>query len=101
MYPPEFNQSRSVVMFTYTIKIEGVCSYMACVIDYPANTKKASFPGLPRFLFFGLCSVYTEAEEREKGGRSGLIHHVCDVRWTRGGCENDVRGRGRYSNMYE
>jgi len=35
-----------------------------------------------------------EAEEREKRGRPGLIHHVSDVRWTRGGRENDVRGRG-------
>ena len=44
---------------------------------------------------------FAEAEEREKQGRPGLIHHVCDVRWTRGGHENDIRGRGRYSNMYE
>ena len=35
-----------------------------------------------------------EAEEREKWGRPGLIHHVSDVRWTQGGRENDVRGRG-------
>ena len=48
--------------------------------------KVASFPGLPRFLFFGLRSVsYTEAEEREKRGRPGFIYHVRDVRWTRGG----------------
>ena len=46
----------------------------------------ASFPGLPRFLFFGLRSVlYTEAEEREKRGRPGNTYHVNDVRWTRGG----------------
>jgi len=46
----------------------------------------ASFPGLPRFLFFGLRSVqYTEVEEREKRGRSGNTYHVNDVRWTRGG----------------
>ena len=35
-----------------------------------------------------------EAEELEKRGRPGLIHHVSDVRWTRGGRKNDVRGRG-------
>ena len=38
-----------------------------------------------------------EAEEREKRGRPGLIHHLSDVRWTRGGHENDVNdimGRG-------
>jgi len=51
----------------------------------------ASFPGLPRFLFFGLRSVqYTEAEEREKRGRPDLIYHVRDV----GGREVDVGGRG-------
>ena len=33
------------------------------------------------------------AEEREKRGRPGLIHHVSDVRWTRCGRDNDVRGR--------
>ena len=39
----------------------------------------ASFPGLSRFLFFSLCSVqYMKAEEREKRGRPGLIHHVSD-----------------------
>ena len=35
-----------------------------------------------------------EAEEREERGRPGLIHHVSDVRWTRCGHDNDVRGRG-------
>ena len=35
-----------------------------------------------------------EAEEHEKWGRPGLIHHVSDVRWTQGGRDNDVRGRG-------
>ena len=49
----------------------------------------ASFPGLPCFLFFGLRSVqYTEAEEREKRGRPGLIHHVSG----RGGGHVDVAG---------
>ena len=38
--------------------------------------------------------MQTEAEEREKQGRPGLIHHVSDVRWTRGGHDNEVRGRG-------
>ena len=46
---------------------------------------------------------YTIAEEREKRGRPSLVHHVCDVCWTRGTrwTQNDVRGRGRYSNIYE
>ena len=35
-----------------------------------------------------------EVEEREKQGRPGLIHHMSDVRWTQGGRENDVKGRG-------
>ena len=30
----------------------------------------------------------------KNGGRPGLIHHVSDVRWTRGGRKNNVRGRG-------
>ena len=65
-------------------------------------TRGSLVPRPPLFLFFGLRSVYyTEAEEREKRERPGLIRHVCDVRWTRGGRKNDVRGRGRYSNMYE
>ena len=52
-------------------------------------------PRPPPFQFFGLRSVlYTEVEECEKRGRPGLIHHVSNVRWTRGGCENDVGGRG-------
>ena len=55
----------------------------------------ALFPGLPRFVFFGLRSVqYMEVEEREKRGRPGLIHHVNDARWMPGGHENDVSGRG-------
>ena len=45
-------------------------------------------------MFFSLHSVYTEAEECEKRGRPGFIHHVSDVRWTQGGHENDVMGRG-------
>ena len=46
----------------------------------------ASFPGLPRFLFFGLRSVqYMEAKEHEKRGRPGNTYHMFDVRWTRGG----------------
>ena len=41
----------------------------------------ASFPGLPRFLFFGLCSVqYTEVEEHKKRGRPGNTY--LDTRWT-------------------
>ena len=35
------------------------------------------------------------SEEHEKWGRPGLIHDVSDVRLMRGGCENDVRGRGQ------
>ena len=53
------------------------------------------------FVLWFAFSINTEAEEREKRGRPGLIHHVSDVRWTQGGHENDVRGRGRYLNMYE
>ena len=53
----------------------------------------ASFPGLPRFSS-SVWVQYTEAEEREKRGRPGLIHHVSDVRWPRCGHDNDVRGRG-------
>ena len=41
-----------------------------------------------------------EAEERDKRGRPGLIHHVSDVRWTQGGHKNDVRGRRPTANMY-
>ena len=38
-------------------------------------------------------------EECEKRGRPGLIHHVSDVRWMRGGHENDVRGKRPTSNI--
>ena len=55
----------------------------------------------PFFVFWFAFSIIHEAEECEKWGRPCLIHHVSDVRWTRGGCENDVRGRVQYSNMYE
>ena len=36
--------------------------------------------------------MYMEAEDSEKRGRPGPIHHVSDVRWTQGGCEVDIRG---------
>ena len=46
-----------------------------------------------------------EVEEREKRGRPGLIHHVSDVRWTRGRRVIDVKRRGRTAhsgkNRYE
>ena len=56
----------------------------------------ALFPGLPRFLFFGLRSLYTEAEECEKRARLGT-----SVTWmTSGGHKVDVGegGRGPCSN---
>ena len=46
----------------------------------------ALFPGLPRFFFFGLRSVwYTEVEELERRGRPGNTYHVNDDWWTWGG----------------
>ena len=48
----------------------------------------ASFPGLPRFLFFRFRSV-AEVEEHEKRGRPGKTYHVNDVWWTRGGCRGE------------
>ena len=49
----------------------------------------ASFPGLPCFC------VHNNTREW-KWGRPRSIHHMKDVRWTRGG----HRGRARYSNIY-
>ena len=55
----------------------------------------ASFPGLPHFSS-SVCNQYNTRKRKsaKKRGRPGLIHHVSDVRWTRGGRDNDIRGRG-------
>ena len=42
-------------------------------------------PRPPPFSFFGLHSVYMEAEECEKLGRPGNTYHVNDIRWMRSG----------------
>ena len=47
----------------------------------------ALFPGLPRFLFFGLRSLYTEVEEHKKTGKAW--EHL-----SRGGHKVDVGGEG-------
>ena len=46
--------------------------------------------------FFVLRFAFSIIQKRatKKRGRPGLIHHVSDVRWTRGGHENDVREEG-------
>ena len=49
-------------------------------------------------MFFGLRSVrYTEAEECEKWGTPGLIHHVSDIRWTQ--CGRKGEGTNRKYNI--
>ena len=43
----------------------------------------ASFPGLPRFLFFGCLDNNTlKWKSGEKRVRPGMLHHVNDIRWT-------------------
>ena len=58
------------------------CKCSCCmVINDGCRVVVASFPGLP------CCIQYNHGSGRhsEKRGRPGLIHHVNDVRWTRGG----------------
>ena len=62
----------------------------------------ASFPGLPCFLFFSLCSVqYTEAEEwrKKKQGRPENTYHVNDVWWMQGG-RRGGRGGGAHLQTF-
>ena len=52
-------------------------------------------PRPPPFCVFQFAfSIIHGMDLRKKMGRPGLIHHVSDIRWTRGGRENDVRGKG-------
>ena len=53
----------------------------------------ASFPGLPCSFGSSVCvDNNTWMRKSSEGqGRPGIIHHMSDVRWTRGGC----RGQGR------
>ena len=44
----------------------------------------ASFPGLHRSFCSSVC-VDNNTQSGEERGRPGIIHHVSDVRWTRGG----------------
>ena len=68
-------------MCTFHVEIQhcgflpGTAAVKICTCN---GFKVASFPGFPSFLFFSLCSVYTEAEEQQKIGkvREHLPHDV-------------------------
>ena len=52
----------------------------------------ASFPGLPRSFCSSVC-IENNARMRKSGeerGRPGVIHHMSDVRWMRGGRKGPV-----------
>ena len=80
------------------------CSQPAMDPDPSANESADAPPFTPEQLnwidqLITSRQSQSSAEEHEKRGRPGLIHHVSDVRWKRGGHENDVRGRGPTANM--
>ena len=63
-------------------------SYYGTYQLYPA-----SFPGLPHFMFFGLCSVwYTEKERQKKiPARHGNTYHINYIWWWQGGHSGCIR----------
>ena len=49
-----------------------------------------------------VCVQYNTWKWKSTKNREGLVSSVMyDIRWMRGGRDNDVRGRSQYSTMYE
>ena len=71
----------------------GFITEVHVVIRYLSTV--ASFPGLPSFSSLVCIQYNTRKWKSVKNGelRFGLLHPVSDVRWTRCGHDNDVRGR--------
>ena len=53
--------------------------------DLQLTSNLASFPGLPRFLFFGCVPYNTQKQKSGEKGESLETHHVNDIWCMRGG----------------